>query len=77
MGSTKPIRARTPAEPNRRPAAQPRLRHHRPHQMSYHPDTRDYLQRRIAEGNTKREARRALKRYVYRSAFRQLQTSMA
>ena len=42
-------------------------------QMSYHLDTGDYLQRRVAEGKTKREVRRILKRYRCRSAFRRLQ----
>jgi len=41
--------------------------------MSYHLDTGDYLQRRVAEGKTKREVRRILKRYLCRSAFRRLQ----
>lgn len=45
--------------------------------MSFDPATRDYLQRRLAEGKTRREARRVLKRYVCRSVFRQLQVCMA
>lgn len=45
--------------------------------MSFDPTTRDYLQRRIGEGKTKRETRRTLKRYVCRSVFRQLQVCMA
>jgi hypothetical protein len=34
--------------------------------LSYDPDTRQYLQRRCAEGKTKTEAIRCLKRYVAR-----------
>jgi transposase len=45
--------------------------------MSCDLNTRAYIQRRIAEGKTKREARRVLKRYVCRSIFRQLQVCMA
>ncbi len=45
--------------------------------MSYHPETRDYVARRRAEGRTNREIRRCLKRYACRAVFRQLQTTMA
>jgi transposase len=45
--------------------------------MTFDPATRDYLQRRTAEGKTRREARRTLKRYVCRSVFRQLEVCMA
>lgn len=45
--------------------------------MTFDPVTRDYLQRRTAEGKTRREARRTLKRYVCRSVFRQLEVCMA
>ena len=44
--------------------------------MSYDPATRAYVARRRAEGRSNREIRRCLKRYVCRSVFRQLQTSM-
>ena len=37
------------------------------------PDTRAYIERRIAEGKTRREARRCLKRYVARHIFRILE----
>ena len=42
--------------------------------MSFDPDTRNYIERRTAQGKTKREIRRCLKRYVSRSVYRQLQT---
>lgn len=44
--------------------------------MSYDPATRAYVARRRTEGRSNREIRRCLKRYVCRSVFRQLQTSM-
>ena len=37
-------------------------------------DTRAYLDRRIAEGKTKREAIRALKRHLSRSLYKRLVT---
>jgi transposase len=40
------------------------------------PRTRDYLNRRTAEGKTTREIRRALKRYITRELFRTLTTAM-
>jgi transposase len=39
-----------------------------------HPDTRAYIARRVAEGKTKREAVRCLKRYLARSLYRTLET---
>ncbi len=45
--------------------------------MSYDTATRDYVARRTAEGRTRKEIRRSLKRYVCRSIFRQLETCMA
>lgn len=44
--------------------------------MSYDPTTRAYVERRLAEGLTKREIRRCLKRYVCRSLYRELRTRM-
>ena len=41
-----------------------RMRHHRP--------TRDYVERRTAEGRTKREIIRCLKRYIAREIFNSL-----
>jgi hypothetical protein len=38
----------------------------------HHPETRAYLDRRISEGKTKREAMRSLKRHLSRRLFRQL-----
>ena len=40
------------------------------------PNTRAYIQRRTAEGKSRREIRRALKRYIARQLFRQLNTLM-
>ncbi len=40
-----------------------------------HPETRAYLQRRIAEGKTKREALRCVKRYLARRLFRILENT--
>jgi transposase len=40
--------------------------------MRSHPTTRAYTQRRIAEGKTKREARRCVKRYLARHFYRVL-----
>jgi transposase len=39
----------------------------------HHPETRAYLDRRISEGKTKREAMRALKRHLSRSLFKRLE----
>lgn len=39
--------------------------------------TREYLARRLAEGKSKREIRRSLKRYIARQLFRHLSTVMA
>lgn len=40
--------------------------------LSHDPKTRDYMQRRITDGLTKREAIRCLKRYVARDLYRHL-----
>ncbi|WP_431278261.1 IS110 family transposase [Leifsonia poae] len=45
--------------------------------LSCDPATRDYLARRLAEGKSKREVRRSLKRYIARQLFRQLSAVMA
>lgn len=45
--------------------------------MSFDPATKDYVARSRATGKSNREIRRNLKRYVCRSIFRQLQTTMA
>lgn len=39
----------------------------------YHQPTRDYIERRRAQGKTDREIRRCLKRYIARDLFRQLE----
>ena len=41
----------------------------------YHPPTRDYLQKRTAEGKTTPEITRCLKRYIARQLYRIMQTS--
>jgi len=43
------------------------------HRRQHDPATRDYLARRIAEGKTKREATRLLKRYLARHLYRLLE----
>lgn len=40
----------------------------------HHPETRAYLDRRVSEGKTKREALRALKRHISRELFKRLAT---
>lgn len=44
--------------------------------LSYDPATRTYAERRRAEGLSKREIRRCLKRYVCRALYRELRTRM-
>ena len=41
----------------------------------YHPATRDYLNRRTAEGKTPREITRCLKRYIARQLFKIMETN--
>lgn len=45
--------------------------------MSCDPTTREYVVRRQAEGLSKREIRRCLKRYICRALYRELKTRMA
>jgi transposase len=45
--------------------------------MNFDATTRGYVERRTAEGKTRREIRRALKRYIARQLFRRLNTLMA
>jgi transposase len=45
--------------------------------LRYSSRTRTYLQRRLAEGRTKREAIRCLKRYVVREVFRTLRADLS
>lgn len=40
--------------------------------MTYDPETRDYVEKRRAEGKTNREIRRCVKRYLARRVFRVL-----
>ena len=43
-------------------------------QASHHPPARAYLARKLAEGKTPREARRALKRHLANVIYRRLYT---
>jgi transposase len=43
------------------------------HRRQHDPATRDYIQRRIAEGKTGRDATRLLKRYLARHLYRLLE----
>lgn len=45
--------------------------------MHYDPRTRDYVERRTAEGKTKREVMRCLKRYLARELFPLIQTTLS
>jgi transposase len=42
--------------------------------MRHHPPTREYIQRRTAEGKSPREIRRCLKRYIAREIYQHLCT---
>ncbi len=42
--------------------------------MMFDPQTQEYVERRTAEGKTRREVRRCLKRFIARQLFRKLQT---
>lgn len=44
------------------------------HRARCHPETRTYLDRRISEGKTKREAMRSLKRHLSRNLYKRLTT---
>jgi transposase len=43
------------------------------HRRQHDPATRDYIERRVAEGKSRRDATRSLKRYVARHLYRLLQ----
>jgi transposase len=43
------------------------------HRRQHDPATRDYIARRVAEGKSRRDATRLLKRYLARHLFRLLQ----
>lgn len=45
--------------------------------MQFDPATKEYVARRTAEGKSRREIRRCLKRFIARQLFRKLQTVMA
>ena len=44
------------------------------HRRQHDPATKDYIERRIAEGKTRRDATRLLKRYLARHLYRLLRT---
>jgi hypothetical protein len=60
-----------PPAPWRQPATEPRDPHHRP-LARWYPATRAYLDRKHAEGKSKREPIRCLKRNVARRIWRVL-----
>lgn len=58
-----------PAAPGRGPPGQQRPVAHRLVRMGCHQPTKDYVARRTAEGKTKTEIMRCLKRYIAREVF--------
>ena len=64
-----------PAQPRRRPPTQPRPPHDRPPPPPARPATKDYIAKRIAEGKSRRDATRLLKRYLARHLYRLLSRS--
>ena len=61
-----------PPPPRRQPPTQPRPAHHRHHPRPHRPATRAYLARKEAEGKTRMEAMRCLKRHLARRYYRLL-----
>ena len=61
-----------PAQPRRRPAGQLRAVADRLHPMACDPRTQAYVARRTAEGKTRKEIMRCLKRYVARDIHKAL-----
>jgi hypothetical protein len=53
--------------------AQPRVAHHLLVRLRVDPDTRTYLARRTAQGKTRRDAKRCLRRVIARQLFRLLE----
>jgi transposase len=39
-------------------------------QAHHHPEAKEYIERRVSQGKTKREAHRALRRFVVRAIWR-------
>jgi transposase len=60
------------AQPGRGPASQPGPAGHRDHPAAQRPRTQAYMDRRLAEGRSKPEVIRILKRYVAREVCRHL-----
>jgi len=65
------IRQNHPAPPQqrRRSACQQRLAHHRDWPLTHRSENKIYVAKRVAEGHSKLEAIRALKRYIAREVF--------
>jgi transposase len=61
------------AQPRRRSPTQPRLHTIVLHRRQHDPTTQAYIARRIAEGKSRRDATRLLKRYLARHLYRLLQ----
>jgi SAM-dependent methyltransferase len=62
----------TPTQPGRRPPGQLRALARRHHQDGLRPRTQHYIERRMKEGQTKKEAIRCLKRYIAREVYNHL-----
>jgi hypothetical protein len=58
-----------PTQPLRRPPAQPCPAHHHPVPAGYDQRTRDYADRRRAQGRTDRGIKRCLKSYIARELY--------
>jgi hypothetical protein len=65
-----------PAQPRRRPGAEPRIHAIALVRMRSFPRTGAYVARRTAEGKTPRGIRRCLKRYIARELYRYLTRTM-
>jgi transposase len=72
-GLQRPLRP-SPAQLRRRPRRQPRAAHDR--RLRYRERTRAYAERRTAEGKTKTEIIRCLKRYIARELYHALVTDL-
>src|SRR4051812_9916698 len=63
-----------PPAPRRQPPTQRRALPHRHRPTAHHPGAKAFLARKIREGTTPREARRALKRHLANVVYRRLHT---
>ena len=64
-----------PTQPRRRPPTQPSLHTVVLHRRQHDSTTQAHIERRVAEGKSRREATRPLKRYLARHLYRLLQHS--